>query len=101
MPARHRNRRALRTVRRRRSPFSLERLEDRTLLAVALFANADVPLAIADEATVISRLTVSEPFAVEDLNVGLDIDHPADSQLEVFLIAPDGTRVELFSGVGG
>ena len=36
---------------------------------------------------------------IGDINVGLDIDHEYISDLEVFLIAPDGTRVELFTGI--
>jgi len=36
-----------------------------------------------------------------DVNVRLTITHTWDSDLDVFLIAPDGTRVELFTDVGG
>ena len=36
-----------------------------------------------------------------DLNVTLNMTHTRDEDLDVFLIAPDGTRVELFTDVGG
>ncbi len=38
---------------------------------------------------------------IEDLDVKLDISHNWVEELEAYLIAPDGTRVMLFSGVGG
>jgi subtilisin-like proprotein convertase family protein len=38
---------------------------------------------------------------IDDLNVKLDINHNWVAELEAYLIAPDGTRVKLFSGVGG
>ena len=34
------------------------------------------------------------------MNVEIDISHTNDSDLDVFLIAPDGTRVQLFTDVG-
>ena len=38
---------------------------------------------------------------ITDVNVRLNISHTWTSDLDVFLIAPDGTRVELFTDVGG
>ncbi|XZE54163.1 S8 family serine peptidase [Planctomycetaceae bacterium SH139] len=38
---------------------------------------------------------------VFDINVGLDITHTWNSDVEAHLIAPDGTRVLLVTGVGG
>ena len=38
---------------------------------------------------------------VTELEVALDITHTRDSDLEVFLISPAGTRVELFRNLGG
>jgi subtilisin-like proprotein convertase family protein len=37
---------------------------------------------------------------VRDVNVTLDITHSWNEDLDVFLIAPNGTRVELFTDVG-
>ncbi|MFM7520920.1 MAG: proprotein convertase P-domain-containing protein, partial [Planctomycetota bacterium] len=39
--------------------------------------------------------------SITDVNVRVNITHTWDSDLDVFLIAPDGTRVELFTDVGG
>ncbi|HXG12711.1 MAG TPA: proprotein convertase P-domain-containing protein [Gemmataceae bacterium] len=65
------------------------------------YASTDVPRPILDEATVTSTLTVADGFLIGDVNVTLNIRHTFDSDLEVFLIGPDGTRVELFTAVGG
>src|SRR5262245_35575906 len=104
MSARKRNRRPARPPRpaslTRRRPPGLEPLEERTLLAVAVFASADVPRAIPDEDTVPSALVVDQSFLVGDVDVTLDIDHTYDGDLDVTLMAPDGTVVELFSDVG-
>jgi len=62
----------------------------------------DVPVAIPDHSTVTSTLVVDgRPGSIDDLNVTLDISHLWDEDLEVYLISPVGTRVELFSNVGG
>ncbi len=66
-----------------------------------LYSSTNVPVNIVDNATVTSTLTVSDSFSITDVNVQLDIDHTYDDDLSVFLIAPGGTRVELFSRVGG
>ncbi len=67
------------------------------------FASTNVPLSIRDLSKVVSSIAVpaSNSYTIQDLNVQLDITHTNDSDLDVFLIAPDGTtRVELFSDVG-
>ena len=48
-----------------------------------------------------STISVADSGSVVDLNVQLDISHTADEDLDVTLIAPDGTRVTLFEDVGG
>ena len=64
--------------------------------------DSDVPEAIPDEGTVTSELVIDDVGAIEDLNVRVNISHSLDSDLDVFLIAPDGkTRIELFTDVGG
>src|SRR5262245_2030762 len=85
---------------RPRRQLWLELLEDRTAPATAVYASADVPVAILDLQTVSSTITINESFRLADLDVVLDIDHTYDSDLDVTLVAPDGTRVELFTGVG-
>lgn len=79
----------------------LEVLEDRTAPATAVFHSTDVPVEIIDNTTVTSTITVDESFLPTDLDVTLDIDHTFDSDLNVFLTGPDGTRIELFTAVGG
>ncbi|MFC1604139.1 sugar-binding protein [Planctomycetota bacterium] len=65
----------------------------------------DVPMTIPDRwmttTTVTSSLTVSDSFTITDLNVELNISHPKNNaDLNVYLIGPDGTQVELFTDVG-
>ncbi|MDO8586327.1 MAG: S8 family serine peptidase [Armatimonadota bacterium] len=62
--------------------------------------STDVPKSIPDLSTVTSTLTISDPDCIQDLNVKLKIIHTWDSDLDVYLIHPDGTRVELFTDVG-
>jgi len=62
---------------------------------------SNVAVPIPDKGTATATLVVEDAGMIEDLNVKLDITHGVDSDLDVFLIAPDGTRVELFTDVGG
>jgi subtilisin-like proprotein convertase family protein len=49
-----------------------------------------------------SVINITEDVVITDVNVTLNIEHTWDADLDVFLIAPDGTtRVELFTDVGG
>ena len=64
--------------------------------------SSSVPVAIGDLSTVTSAILISgQSQPISDVNVQLNITHTYDSDLDVFLIAPDGTRVELFTDVGG
>ena len=66
------------------------------------FTATDTPLEIVDDGrTVVSTITVSDSFTIADLDIELDITHTWDSDLQVVLIAPNGTRIELFADVGG
>lgn len=65
------------------------------------FASTDAPKAIPDNGTVSSILTVSGAATISDLNVRLNIAHTYDEDLVAYLISPTGTRVQLFSHVGG
>ena len=59
------------------------------------------PRAITDNGTTDFDLVVSGfTGSIADLNVGLDITHTYDSDLEVSLISPEGTSIVLFSRVG-
>ena len=69
---------------------------------VSTFSATDVPLAIPDPGTVTSQLVVSGgPATIQDVNVTLDITHPCNGNLNVFLISPSGARATLFRGVSG
>ncbi len=65
------------------------------------YKSSDVPKDIPGKGTETSTLTIADTGPIVDLNVKLNITHPYDADLDVFLIAPDGTRVELFTDVGG
>ena len=76
-----------------------EQLEHRLLLTA--YASLDVPKSIPDRSTITSTLSVPDAVTIDDLNVQLDITHTSDQDLDLYLIAPDGTRVELFTDAGG
>ena len=65
------------------------------------YESPDVPLNILDQQTILSSLLITDPGTVSDVNVTLDIAHSYHADLDVVLVGPDGTRVELFSDVGG
>ncbi|HLA86189.1 MAG TPA: proprotein convertase P-domain-containing protein, partial [Thermoguttaceae bacterium] len=65
-------------------------------------ASADAARAIADLKTTTSTLTIGGTSGtIADLNITLDVSHTYTQDLEAYLIGPDGTRVLLFSNVGG
>jgi subtilisin-like proprotein convertase family protein len=76
---------------------SLERLEDRRLLTTYFGTGGSIP----DPGTMTATIDVPDSLSVDDVNVTLTIDHTRDQDLDVFLISPLGTRVELFTDVGG
>lgn len=66
--------------------------------------STDVPVTIPDVTLVTSNLTVSgRSGAITDVNVTLDITHTFTGDLQITLIAPDGTRIVLSqnNGSGG
>ena len=58
-------------------------------------------LPIPDLSTVDSTITSTLTGMVTDVNVRLNITHTFDRDLDVYLIGPDGTQVELFTDIGG
>nr|WP_320190743.1 C25 family cysteine peptidase [uncultured Desulfobacter sp.] len=64
------------------------------------FESTDIPKNILNQTTVLSTIEVTESFTIGDLYIELDITHSNDTDLDVFLIGPDGTRIELFTDVG-
>jgi subtilisin-like proprotein convertase family protein len=69
--------------------------------ATLTFASTDVDKAITDFSTVISELEIQGISSIVDLNVTLNIAHTFDADLDVYLVSPSGTQVELFTGIGG
>jgi subtilisin family serine protease/subtilisin-like proprotein convertase family protein len=69
--------------------------------AIERYASENVPQRITDHSTVTSTLAIEESYAIADLDVELKVTHPYDADLDVYLVAPDGTRIALFSNVGG
>lgn len=54
------------------------------------------------EKTIVSEIEISDDdFIISDLNVRLTITHTNVSSLDGYLTGPDGTRIELFTAVGG
>ena len=73
---------------------TIEQLEDRQLLAAVI--SSDVPKPILDLQTITSAIIVPDTAkTIVDVNVTLDITHTWVGDVEIFLIAPDGQRVEL------
>ncbi len=62
--------------------------------------STNISKTIADLATTTSTIVISQAGTITDINVKLNITHSWDADLDVFLIAPDETRVELFTDVG-
>lgn len=67
-------------------------------------AATDLPIAISSGTggvTYTSSIVFSTDFQITDLNVLININHTFNADLDMFLLAPDGTRVELATDVGG
>lgn len=60
-----------------------------------------LPIPIVDNGVTLSTITIAEPVTIADVDVHVQFLHPYAADLDVFLIAPDGTQVELFTDVGG
>jgi subtilisin family serine protease/subtilisin-like proprotein convertase family protein/nuclear transport factor 2 (NTF2) superfamily protein len=69
--------------------------------AVVRYEAANLPVAVPDQGTIVSRITINEQHTIRDLDVEISINHTWDEDLDVFLVAPNGTRIELFTDVGG
>ena len=69
--------------------------------ATQSFTATGLPKPLRDATTTTSTISVSgQTGVVLDVNVTLNINHTFDADLEVFLVSPTGTRVELFTDVG-
>ncbi|MBD1938468.1 proprotein convertase P-domain-containing protein [Microcoleus sp. FACHB-68] len=69
-------------------------------LSVKFRGDVETP-AIDDNSTTFFELETGLNGTVTDVNVTLDITHPSVGDLDVFLVSPSGTRVELFTDLAG
>jgi subtilisin-like proprotein convertase family protein len=67
----------------------------------SVYSTGAIAIALTDNGTTDSPLNVSDMGAVTDLSVRLRINHQRLAELDIQLIAPDGTAVNLARGVGG
>ncbi|HPR63410.1 MAG TPA: S8 family serine peptidase [Thermoanaerobaculia bacterium] len=71
-------------------------------LSTAIYNSTDTPLSIPDSnpTGVTSTISVPDAGTVVDVNVTLTITHTWDSDLDIYLVAPNGTQVELSTDNG-
>ena len=66
------------------------------------YTSTDVPKATADGSTVSSLITVTAAGKLRNIRVTVgQLTHPADHELRLTLLSPDGTRIVLADGLGG
>ena len=65
-----------------------------------VFASVDTPIGIADNSTIQSSVSVSEPFCIGDVDVDMDISHTFIGDLTLTLTSPNGTSVTLHNRTG-
>lgn len=51
--------------------------------------------------TIVSEIEIEDDFRIRDLDVQISITHSHVAFLDGYLTGPDGTRIELFSEIGG
>ena len=66
-----------------------------TNLATNFFSNSDGPMPIPDLGMITSSIPVTVSGQVQNVKVSVRIDHPADEDLAIRLVSPDGTGVVL------
>ncbi|WP_147871413.1 proprotein convertase P-domain-containing protein [Stieleria maiorica] len=64
------------------------------------FENRDAEI-LPPKKTIVSEIDIPENFLVADLNLQLSLTHTNVSGLDAYLTGPDGTRIELFTQIGG
>ena len=81
------------------SLIAVEKLEARKMLTT--FVSNDVPKQILDKSTITSDLDFSlTGKSLVDVNVSLTVQHTFDSDVDIYLIAPDGRSVTLSTDNG-
>lgn len=79
--------------------FTLGTLTSGSVTAVYSSGNIAVP--IVDVGTTEVSISVSDVGVVSDINVRVRLNHTFDGDIDMFLVAPDGTTVELSTDNGG
>jgi len=67
----------------------------------SLYNSTDTPLAVTDLGNTVSTVSVAETKAVVDVDVTVNISHPYDGDLDIYLTGPNGTEIELSTDNGG
>ncbi|WP_422931845.1 beta strand repeat-containing protein [Singulisphaera sp. PoT] len=73
-------------------------------VAAAYNATVNLPAQVPAKGTLSSTLTIPDDggaFKISDLSVQLDLSASSTSDMTAVLVAPDGTKITLFAGVGG
>ncbi|PAY18756.1 calcium sensor EFh [Rhodopirellula sp. SM50] len=65
-----------------------------------VFENTDAEI-LPPKKTIVSEIDITENFLIADLNLQLSLTHTNVSHLDGYLTGPDGTRIELFTEIGG
>lgn len=83
----------------------LDLLRDVSTESITLtFPSSNVPLQVGSVSTpgqvTTSTLTITDSFVIQNVTLQLNITYPFDPDLRAALIAPDGTRIQLFTNVG-
>jgi subtilisin-like proprotein convertase family protein len=63
--------------------------------------STDTPIPIVDNTTILSNLVVTEDETVLDVDVRMNATHTYTGDLDIFLVGPQGQRVELSTDNGG
>ena len=71
------------------------------LSVTANYTTGGLSTPIPDVSTIQSSLVVSDTGVASDVNVRIRLNHTFDADLDIFLIGPDGTTVELSTDNGG
>ncbi len=66
-----------------------------------IYSSTPGSLSIPDQGTRTSIISITDNYSIVDINIRLNINHTRTQDLDVFLYAPDGTVIELFTDVGG
>jgi subtilisin-like proprotein convertase family protein len=66
-----------------------------TLSSSSVYSSPDVPVAISGFNAFGSYLTIDQDLPIGDLNVKLNLNFPRDGNLNIWLVSPQGTAVDL------